>query len=200
VGFLADESVDRQIVDRLREEDHTVRYVAEMEPGISDDTVLRLANERADLLLTADKDFGELVFRQGRFTWGILLVRLAGMSPIEKGQLVAAAVSQHGLPFPPPRGTISVSRKENALWLQPARGGTEPASGRASMASITSSVDTAVRLPPVPCSRSRGEHGMPRLWPRESGAGQILLRVRDHAGCRLSPVRRTGVARGQVLL
>jgi hypothetical protein len=34
VNFLADESVDRQIVDRLREDDHAVRYIAEMEPGL----------------------------------------------------------------------------------------------------------------------------------------------------------------------
>ena len=34
--FLADEFVDRQIVDRLRHDGHTVLYVAEMEPRISD--------------------------------------------------------------------------------------------------------------------------------------------------------------------
>jgi uncharacterized protein DUF5615 len=44
VNFLADESVDRQIVDRIRQDGHLVRYVAEMEPGISDDAVLDLAN------------------------------------------------------------------------------------------------------------------------------------------------------------
>jgi Domain of unknown function (DUF5615) len=44
MNFLADESVDRQIVDRLRQDGHMVWYVAEMEPGISDDIVLGLAN------------------------------------------------------------------------------------------------------------------------------------------------------------
>jgi hypothetical protein len=43
VRFLADESVDRQLVDRLRKDGHAVRYVAEMEPGVSDDIVLDLA-------------------------------------------------------------------------------------------------------------------------------------------------------------
>lgn len=98
--FLADESVDRQIVDRLRQDGHVVRYVAETEPGVSDDIVLQMANQEADLLVTADKDFGELVFRQGRFTRGILLVRLAGLSPLDKGHLVAVAVSQHGAELP----------------------------------------------------------------------------------------------------
>jgi len=44
MNFLADENVDRQIVDRLRQDGHILRYVVEMEAGISDDTVLDLAN------------------------------------------------------------------------------------------------------------------------------------------------------------
>ena len=61
--FLADEGVDKQIVDRLRQDGHSVWYVAEMEPGISDDEVLTIANQENAILLTADKDFGELIFR-----------------------------------------------------------------------------------------------------------------------------------------
>ena len=44
--FLADECVDRQIVDRLRHDGHTVLCVTEMEPGISDQEVLNLVNHR----------------------------------------------------------------------------------------------------------------------------------------------------------
>ena len=50
MNFLADESIDRQIVDHLRQDGHAVRYVAEMEPGISDDKVLDLANQEADVV------------------------------------------------------------------------------------------------------------------------------------------------------
>ena len=96
MNFLADESVDRQIVARLRQDGHTVQYIAEMAPGISDNSVLDLANQEADVLLTADKDFGELVFRQGRLTFGILLVRLAGLPPSRKAEVVASVVKQHG--------------------------------------------------------------------------------------------------------
>jgi hypothetical protein len=45
MNVFADESVDRQIVERLRQDGHRVTYVAEMEPGISDETVLQRANE-----------------------------------------------------------------------------------------------------------------------------------------------------------
>jgi len=95
VNFLADESVDRQIVDRLRQDGHLVWYIAEMEPGIADDTVLDLANQEAALLLTADKDFGELVFRQRRLAPGIVLIRLAGLTPTSKAEVVASAINEH---------------------------------------------------------------------------------------------------------
>lgn len=45
MNFLAEESVDRQIVERIRQDGHRVWYVAEMEPVISDESVLDLANK-----------------------------------------------------------------------------------------------------------------------------------------------------------
>lgn len=40
MNFVADESVDAPIVDRLRQQGHAVWSVAEMMPGIADDVVL----------------------------------------------------------------------------------------------------------------------------------------------------------------
>lgn len=77
--LLADEGVDRQIVALIRDEGHDVAYVLEMEPGISDEAVLDLANREARILLTADKDFGELVFRQGLLAPGVILIRLSAL-------------------------------------------------------------------------------------------------------------------------
>jgi len=95
VNLLADESIDRQIVDRLREDGHLVRYVAEMDPAISDDAVLDLANREEAVLFTADKDFGELVVRQRRIASGVVLIRLAGLSPTTKAEVVASAINKH---------------------------------------------------------------------------------------------------------
>jgi len=95
MNFLVDEGVDRQIVDKLRQDGHAVLYIAEMAPGIADDEVLEIANEKGALLLTSDKDFGELVYRQGRLMSGVILVRLAGLSPIRKAEIVASAIGQH---------------------------------------------------------------------------------------------------------
>jgi predicted nuclease of predicted toxin-antitoxin system len=94
MNLLADESVDRQIVNRLRLDGHTIWYVTEMEPGIPDEGVLDLANREGAVLLTADKDFGELVFRQRRLTLGVVLIRLAGLSPDHKAEVVASVIAQ----------------------------------------------------------------------------------------------------------
>jgi predicted nuclease of predicted toxin-antitoxin system len=89
---LADENIDRPIVDRLRSDGHSIFYVKEMHAGISDDTVLEMANQQDALLLTADKDFGEIVFRQGRIFKGVVLIRLAGLSSLHKSEIVSNAL------------------------------------------------------------------------------------------------------------
>lgn len=94
--FLADENMDVAIVERLRQEKHEVWYVAEMEPGISDDEVLALANREDAILITADKDFGELVFRLRYLSTGIILIRLTGLSIAAKSDIIAVTIQEHG--------------------------------------------------------------------------------------------------------
>jgi predicted nuclease of predicted toxin-antitoxin system len=96
VKIIADENVDRQIVDRLRADGHEVLFVAELDPGIDDEAVLLRSRQTNAILLTADKDFGELVFRQRLVHAGILLIRLAGLAPDVKAVLVAATFHGHG--------------------------------------------------------------------------------------------------------
>jgi hypothetical protein len=68
--FVADENVESVIVQRLRDDGHDVIWIAESDPGTSDDSVLALAEDEARLLITSDTDFGELVYRQGRARGG----------------------------------------------------------------------------------------------------------------------------------
>lgn len=92
--FVADENIERQIVESLRER-YDVRYVAEDGIGSSDEEVLDTCNGESAILLTADKDFGDLVFRQGRAHHGVILLRLAGVAPSEKARMVRAAIDAH---------------------------------------------------------------------------------------------------------
>jgi predicted nuclease of predicted toxin-antitoxin system len=99
VNLLADESVDRQIIDQLRKDGHAVWYVTEMKPGLTDDEVLQKANQETAILLTADRDFGELIFRLNRLTFGVILIRLAGISPLKKVAFVSSAIKKHSSEF-----------------------------------------------------------------------------------------------------
>lgn len=96
MNLLADESADGAVVERLRADGHDVVYVAEMRPGITDDEVLDGANRSESLLLTGDKDFGELVFRLHRVNLGVVLIRLSGLSPLPKARVVSEAIQAHG--------------------------------------------------------------------------------------------------------
>lgn len=95
MNFLADESVDKAIVECLRENGQLVMYIAEMEPGLSDEEVIQAANKENAILITADKDFGELVYRLKRISHGVILIRLSGLSTVRKGQIVYATVGKH---------------------------------------------------------------------------------------------------------
>jgi predicted nuclease of predicted toxin-antitoxin system len=95
LNLFCDEGVPRPIVEHLRREGHHVLYVAELDPSIDDEAVLARAVELAAPLVTTDKDFGELVFRQGRATSGVVLLRLAGLSNEAKASIVASALREH---------------------------------------------------------------------------------------------------------
>ncbi len=94
--FVADENIDLPIIERLKNENHQVLSVYEMMRGLSDEEVLNIANNENAILLTIDKDFGELVFRRGMISGGVILIRLAGLTNNEKANIVAAAIKNHG--------------------------------------------------------------------------------------------------------
>jgi predicted nuclease of predicted toxin-antitoxin system len=95
MNIVADEGVDAPIVVRLRREGYQVWYVAELAPSISDDEVFALANQHDAILLTADKDFGAIVFQQRRVTAGVVLLRLHGETLAQKAERVAVIFAEY---------------------------------------------------------------------------------------------------------
>ena len=75
-GLLADENIAAPIVAALREHGWDIVYITERSPGITDDDVLALVRSEHRILITEDKDFGELVFRLKQDVPGIVLLRL----------------------------------------------------------------------------------------------------------------------------
>ncbi len=93
--LLADECVEAKIVESLRSKGIQITYVSDVMPGAADDEVLKLANQNEAILLTADKDFGEIVFRQGRAMYGVILLRLHGLSSQTKSVIVFDIISKY---------------------------------------------------------------------------------------------------------
>ncbi len=74
--FIIDESAGSAVVEYLRQTGHDVIAVHEKIPQATDGDVLALASAENRILVTNDKDFGDLVFRSGKPHHGILLLRL----------------------------------------------------------------------------------------------------------------------------
>ena len=85
---VTDENVDATIVEALQFQKVDVLHIGATYPGIGDEEVLAIANNRKALLLTEDKDFGELVYRLKMAHYGIVLVRLSGLENARKSQIV----------------------------------------------------------------------------------------------------------------
>lgn len=78
--ILADENVDRAIVDWLIQEKHEVSWLTQRETGANDLTVAALASLKNRILITFDRDFGELVFGAGITIPGVVFLRLRSSS------------------------------------------------------------------------------------------------------------------------
>lgn len=94
--FLADESVDFPIVRLLRQNHQDVLSILEDHQSALDDFILNLADKENRVLITLDKDFGELVYRLKMNHSGVLLVRLDGVKPTVRAEKVLQTIQQHG--------------------------------------------------------------------------------------------------------
>ncbi len=93
--FVADEGMDQQIVELLRRNGYDVLYIAEFAKGSLDDVILKSANDEDRILMTRDKDFGELVFRDKKVHAGIILNRLHELSSEDKARMVLKVIEDY---------------------------------------------------------------------------------------------------------
>ena len=76
-----------------------MQAIRELAPGTADTAVLEIAEKSKVILLTEDKDFGELVYRQHALHTGVVLLRFAGLSRALRAALVSEAFKLHGAEF-----------------------------------------------------------------------------------------------------
>jgi predicted nuclease of predicted toxin-antitoxin system len=94
--WLVDECVDASLITLLRQIGHDVVYVPDITPRAADSELMRFADSENRLLLTEDKDFGDLVFRQAMRVPGIVLLRIEPAQRSLKGPRLRAAIDQLG--------------------------------------------------------------------------------------------------------
>lgn len=90
---MADECVSARLVKLLREAGHDVAYVAEMAASAADTEIIGLARRENRLLLTDDKDFGELIIRRRWAVPGVVLMRIASEQPQTRWKRLEAAIA-----------------------------------------------------------------------------------------------------------
>lgn len=80
--LLANENVPALLVESLINRGHDVAWIKRDSPGATDAEVLRRSVSERRVLITFDKDFGDLVFRLGaNASSGVILLRLRGATP-----------------------------------------------------------------------------------------------------------------------
>ena len=75
---------------------HDVLCISEIAPRATDLEVMSRANYENRLLLTEDKDFGDLAFRQARPVPGIVLLRIGSAQRSRKAARLLAVVDRFG--------------------------------------------------------------------------------------------------------
>ncbi len=94
--FLADENCDFTLVQDLRAAGHDVLCVSEITPRAEDSEVIRLADNEKRILLTEDKDFGQLVYSHGQKTLGVIFLRFPTSARRQISRAVINLVKQQG--------------------------------------------------------------------------------------------------------
>ena len=75
--FIVDESSDARIASYLTSQGHDAIFVAaRFGPGLADDRILSIAHSEDRIIVTDDRDFAELVYRDGLPHRGVIYFRL----------------------------------------------------------------------------------------------------------------------------
>ena len=94
--FLFDQSADFRLIPHLRELGYDVAAVSRnYPPGLPDEDVLEIARKEQQILIVADRDFGELIFHQGLVHAGVIFFRLPGAKLQTKIDQLNTVLTEH---------------------------------------------------------------------------------------------------------
>ncbi len=93
--FLLDENIGKLVARFLEKLGHSASRVRLISPGIEDYRVLDLSISTDSILITSDKDFGELIFKEGQPSTGVIFLRLEDGSSENKIKAIKKVFSKH---------------------------------------------------------------------------------------------------------
>lgn len=82
--FLVDECVGPSVAEWLKKNNYDAISIYDGFQGIDDDAVLEKALLEERILITSDKDFGEMIFKNKKQHCGVMLLRLIDERPSNK--------------------------------------------------------------------------------------------------------------------
>lgn len=92
--FLANENFPDPSIVLLRAYGHDVRSIRKESPGASDPQVIAMAKADNRIILTFDKDYGELIFKHGmEAPPAVVFLRYRGRDPKAAAVLVHALIA-----------------------------------------------------------------------------------------------------------
>lgn len=98
--FLANENIPPATIRLLRQAGMDVVAIGEESPGITDRVVLARARNEQRIILTFDRDYGELIYRhQLSPPAGIVYLRFSPLTPEEPAEYLLRLVTIESLDF-----------------------------------------------------------------------------------------------------
>lgn len=93
--FLVDECTGPRVAELLREEKYEVFSVFDEAKGLEDVRILEKAFDENWILISNDKDFGELVYREQLKHRGIIFLRLEDERAVNKIKVLQQLIEHH---------------------------------------------------------------------------------------------------------
>lgn len=98
--FLVDECTGPKVAAWLRQAGYEVFSVFDEARGLTDNKIIAKAYAENWILVTNDKDFGELIFRERRKHRGVIFLRLEDERPANKIAVLAQLLANHSARLP----------------------------------------------------------------------------------------------------
>ncbi len=93
--FLIDVGVGKKVENWLAENGYDIKCMRDINPKAHDSEILHLAVTEDRMVITMDKDFGELVYNSGKLHSGVLILRLEDADGNQKVKVMKKILSEH---------------------------------------------------------------------------------------------------------